>query len=321
MNQQLYEELKKITEEEKEILAGKNEIDRNRYMEDKTDIIDNKKLLNEGKMISVRPHTRFVNFPKHTHNYVEVIYMCSGETTHIINGDKVVLKQGELLFLSQNATQEILAAGEEDVAVNFIIMPEFFDKALHMIGEEENPLKKFIVESLTGKNGDIGYLHFCVADVLPIQNLVENLIWTIKNDISNKRSINQTTMGLLFLQLMNHTDKARVGAESQDRELLLTILRYIEENYSSGELTGLAKELNYDLYWISKKVKQLTGKTYTDLVQQKRLSQALFYLTNTNISVADIGENIGYDNLSYFHKIFRKKYGMTPKQYRNQYQK
>ena len=319
VNPQLYQELKKITEEEKEILSGKNEIDRTRYMEGKTDVIDCKKLIDAGKLISVRPHTRFVHFPKHTHNYVEVIYMCSGKTTHIIDGKTVVLNQGELLFLSKNATQEIMPAEEDDIAVNFIIMPEFFSQALNMIEMEENPLRDFIIEALTGQDGNIGYLHFKVSGILPIQNLVENLIWTIKNDVQNKRSINQMTMGILFLQLINHTDKVKVGNDNEDRQLLLTVLRYVEENYYKGELSALAKDLNYDLYWLSRKVRQMTGKTYTELVQNKRLNQAVFYLINTNIAVSEIGERVGYDNLSYFHKIFKKKYSMTPKQYRNKY--
>lgn len=319
VNPQLYQELKKITEEEKEILNGKNEIDRTRYMEGKTDVIDCRKLIDAGKLISVRSHTRFVHFPKHTHNYVEVIYMCSGKTTHIIDGKTVVLNQGELLFLSKNAIQEIMPAEEDDIAVNFIIMPEFFSQALNMIEMEENPLRDFIIEALTGQDGNIGYLHFKVSGILPIQNLVENLIWTIKNDVQNKRSINQMTMGILFLQLINHTDKVKVGNDNEDRQLLLTVLRYVEENYYKGELSALAKDLNYDLYWLSRKVRQMTGKTYTELVQNKRLNQAVFYLINTNIAVSEIGERVGYDNLSYFHKIFKKKYSMTPKQYRNKY--
>lgn len=319
VNPQLYQELKKITEEEKEILNGKNEIDRTRYMEGKTDVIDCKKLIDAGKLISVRPHTRFVHFPKHTHNYVEVIYMCSGKTTHIIDGKTVVLNQGELLFLSKNATQEIMPAEEDDIAVNFIIMPEFFSQALNMIEMEENPLRDFIIEALTGQDGNIGYLHFKVSGILPIQNLVENLIWTIKNDVQNKRSINQMTMGILFLQLINHTDKVKVGNDNEDRQLLLTVLRYVEENYYKGELSELAKDLNYDLYWLSRKVRQMTGKTYTELVQNKRLNQTVFYLINTNIAISEIGERVGYDNLSYFHKIFKKKYSMTPKQYRDKY--
>ena len=76
----------------------------------------------------MRPHTRFVNFPKHKHNYVEVIYMCQGTTTHILNGSKVILEAGDLLFLNQNAEQEILPAGEQDIAVNFIVLPEFLTR-------------------------------------------------------------------------------------------------------------------------------------------------------------------------------------------------
>lgn len=318
MDKNLYDELKKITDEEKEILAGRDEIDRERYMK-KADIINSEKILESGKLITIRPHTRFVHFPVHTHDYIEVIYMCSGKTTHIINDNKVVLNKGELLFLSMNATQEILPATEEDVAVNFIIRPEFFNEPLNMIGADDSPVKDFLVESLTGKEGNIGYLHFKVSDILPIQNLVENLIWTIKNDSLNKRSINQVTMGLLFIQLINYTDKVMVGDDSKERKIMLDVLRYVEEHYKSGELKDLAEELNYNMYWLSRKIKQLTGKNYTELVQNKRISQAAYYLTNTNLPVADIGDAVGYDNLSYFHRIFKERYLMTPKQYRDKY--
>ncbi len=341
INAQIYDQLKRITEEEREILEGRREIDQGRYNDGETEgsgmlYMDSRKLLESGKLIQIRPHTRFIHFPRHVHNYVEVIYMCSGQTTHIINGDRVVLKEGELLFLSQNAVQEILPAGEEDVAVNFIILPEFFDQALYMIGAEENLIRKFIVGCLRGApggtqgrtqgggygdgpqgvQGDVGYLHFRVADVLPIQNLVENLLWTIMNSQQNKRSINQFTMGLLFLQLINYTDKVEVGKDHFDQELVLAVYRYIEERYKEGELSELAAISGYDLYWLSRRIKKLTGRNFTELMQIKRLAQAQFLLQNTDLPVADVGRAVGYDNLSYFHRIFREKYGMSPRQWR-----
>lgn len=337
MNSEMYNQLKQITEEEAEILKGRREIDKGRYVSSIRQTpdesvtfatpqtgrgtnslldLDSKRLLDSGKLIQIRPHTRFIHFPRHTHNFVEVIYMCSGQTVHIVNGDKVILKQGELLFLSQKAIQEIYPASEEDVAVNFIILPEFFDQALYMIGAEDNLIRKFIVGCLRGAESDIGYLHFKVADVLPIQNLVENLIWTIMNNQQNKRSINQFTMGLLFLQLINYTDKVEVGKDHFDQELILSVYRYIEEHYKDGELSDLASELNFDLCWLSRRIKKLTGRTYTELLQSKRLSQTVFLLQNTNLAVADIGRAVGYDNLSYFHRIFREKYGVSPKQWR-----
>ena len=316
MDAQLLEELKKITPEEQRILLGTGKIEKNIYMSGAADIVDAGKLLEAGKMIQVRPHTRFVHFPQHTHNYIEVIYMCSGSTHHVINGEDVILKQGELLFLSRNAVQEIYPASESDIAVNFIVLPEFFEYGLNMMEPEENLLRSFVIDCLRGENVAAGYLHFKVADVLPVQNLVENLIWTIWNSQPNRRRTNQATMGLLFLQLMNCMDKLETDENAGQQKLMIAVLSYIENHYRDGELTLLAESLHYDVYWLSREIKRRTGKTYTELVQAKRMSQAAFLLASTSMSVVDVAASVGYDNVSYFHRIFQKKFGVTPRTYR-----
>ena len=317
MNQEIIDRLGVITDEEREILGGRTEIDRKRYTEGQELVIDSKKMLDHGTLISIRPHTRFVHFPKHKHNYIEVTYMCKGQTTHIIDGEKVVLKSGELLFLNQHATQEILPAGEEDIAVNFIILPEFFDTAFEMMGEEENLLRDFLVGCLCFDPRYASYLHFKVAEALPVQNLVENMVWTLLSDQPNKRSINQVTMGLLFLQLMHYTDKISHSSESFEQKLIFQVLAFIDENYREGELTELAGILGYNIYWLSRAIKRLTGRTYKELLQIKRLNQASFLLLNTRLTVTDISIAVGYDNTSYFHRIFRNYYGISPKEYRD----
>lgn len=65
-------------------------------------------------------------------------------------------------------------------------------------------------------------------------------------------------------------------------------------------------ELHYDTCWLSREIKRHTGKTCTDLVQDKRLSQAAYLLTYTAMPVIDIGLAVGYENISYFHRIFQK---------------
>ena len=86
MTQELLQQLEKITPEEERILAGGKTIEKEIYMAEDSNVIDARKLLEAGKLIQVRTHTRFIHFPKHTHNYVEMIYMCSGTTHHIVNG-------------------------------------------------------------------------------------------------------------------------------------------------------------------------------------------------------------------------------------------
>ena len=119
IKQEILVKLLPITDEEMAILAGEG-VDKSIYTTHGGSVIRSKKLLSEGRLIRVRTHTRFVHFPEHTHDFIEAVYMCSGQTTHIINGKKLILKEGELLFLGQNARQEILPAGEKDIAVYLI---------------------------------------------------------------------------------------------------------------------------------------------------------------------------------------------------------
>lgn len=314
INSEILKELIPITAEEQDILDGRNTVDSSIYTENDDNVISAKKLLKYGKLITIRTHTRFIHFPEHTHDFVEVVYMCSGNTTHIINGKTIELCEGELLFLGQNAKQEILPASRNDIAVNFIILPHFFDKTLEMLGAEETPLKRFLTESLF-KEENAGYLHFRVSDVLPVQNLIENLLWTLVSNMPNKRNINQSTMGLLFMQLLNHTDK--LAYQSKEETAMLQIFKYIEENYKNGSLTEAAKLLHYDFYWLSHEIRNQTGKTYTELLQDKRLSQAAYLLKNTKIGVEEIAKAVGYENKSYFYRIFTKQFNMSPKKYRD----
>lgn len=320
MNQELLNILKEITPEEREILAGKN-IEKDRYSSGKDFTIDSEKFLSNGRLMDIRTHTRFVAFPRHRHDYIEMIYMCSGKTRHIINGEKrVELTEGNLLFFNQFSYHEIEAAGEGDIAVNFIIKPEFFDVAFDMM-EEENILRKFLVSTLCNDREETTYLMFDVADILPVQNLIENLVWSVVNKQSNNRNINQTTMGLLFLQLMNYLDRL-VSDDSNtgnvlENKISFETLKYVEEHYKDGTLKELASLLNMSTYSLSRHIKQATGYNFTELMQIKRFNKAVKLLTETTLSVAEIINAVGYDNTSYFFRSFKNKYGVSPKKYRS----
>lgn len=303
--------LQPITQEEKKLLDGSASIDRNLYMVGTTNVINSKKLLADGKLITLRPHTRFIHFPEHTHDYVEMIYSCAGQTTHIVNGKRILLKEGELLFLGQSARHEVCEAGVNDITVNFIVLPEFFNSPLSAIQEDTSPLRRFIMDCLLGQNAR--YLYFQTADDIPIQNLIENLLITLLKKKQNRRNISQTTMSLLFLELLNYTNKLY---QPPRESIILSILRYIESHYADGSLTEVAQLLHWDIAALSREIHRQTGRTYTALVQEKRLTQAAFLLRTTDWTVDDIAAAVGYENISYFHRLFRNTYGVSPRNYR-----
>lgn len=315
MDSKLLDRLRAITQEEQQILAGRDTIDRDLYMCGQENIVCARKFLTAGRMIAIRPHTRFVHFPAHSHDYMELVYLCEGTMTHVVNGKTICLQAGELLFLSQSAVHEVCKAEQSDVAVNFIMLPNFLDASLTALGEEETPLRRFLIDCLCGQNTGPGYLHFQVADVKPIQNLVENLLQIIMQETPHKRKTCQMTMALLFVQLINHTEKLAAG--NQEQAAIWKLLSYVEANYADGSLTEAANMLHYDMCWLSREVKRKTGKNYTQLVQEKRLAQAAFLLKNTDRKVSDISVAVGYENISYFHRIFAAAYGKSPKNYRD----
>ncbi|SFB71896.1 AraC family transcriptional regulator [Butyrivibrio sp. YAB3001] len=337
MNKRLLDILGEITDEEKAILNGEDHINRDLYYSKKDtsgssdsspdNEIDSSRVLPNGKLIDIRPHVRFIHFPLHTHNYVEFIYMCQGETIHIIDGQRITLKQGDLLFLNQHAKQEILPAGENDIAVNFMILPSFFSTAFSMLEHSDSPLKDFLVSCLTQKDIAGNYLYFNVSNVPQIQNIMENLIWNmimdnasktdrIISDFNEKTTINQVTMGLLFLTLLQHTDTIKVSRRSYDQELMFKLLRYIEDEYSDASLSHFSEMVKEDEYVLSRIIKKNTGNTFKELLQNKRLSKACELLKNTDISIADISVLVGYDNTSFFHRLFRRIHGCSPREYR-----
>lgn len=318
MNQKLLDYLSPITEEEQMILDGRVQVQKELYTDQRSFVVDSHKMLEQGQLMDVRPHTRFIHFPRHRHNYVEIIYMCQGTTTHIINDkDTIVLQTGELLFLNQNVTQEILPASEADIAVNFIVLPEFFNRAFTML-DDENVLREFLITTLQQKKSPVSYLHFQVKDVLPVQNLMENLIWSVVTRESNARSSRQITMGLLFLTLLNYTD--RMNQNNPDlyhQNIAVAAMRYIEDHYQTATLEEFSATVSLPAYQVSRLVSRHTGHSFKDLLQKQRLNQAAYLLIHTKMPLETIIASIGYNNSSYFYNLFRKEYGMTPKEYRN----
>lgn len=317
MRQDLLNKLKEITEEEQAILSGNADIQKDLYTSKKDFTIDSKKLLERGQLIELRPHTRFIHFPKHQHNYVEMVYMCSGSTTHIINGtDRLVLKEGDLLFLNQHASQEIFPASEEDIAVNFIVLPEFFDRSISMM-EKENVLRDFLLSALSQNSAPASYLHFEAKDIIPVQNLIENMIWTLLNRKPGTNAINQTTMGLLFMNLSQFAANINQNNPNQyEQNLVFFILKYIESHYKDGSLSDISAQVSQPAYYVSRLLKKHAGFNFRELLRQRRLQQASYLLMNTTLSVESVMEAIGYNNSSYFYRAFKAKYGCSPKEYR-----
>lgn len=313
MRKELLDKMKEISDEERLILDGCR-IDKTLYTNCQDFDINSRNLLSLGKYITVRTHTRFTDFPIHGHDYIEIMYVCSGHITHLIDDREIHMEAGDILFMNQQVKHSIKKADFEDIGVNFIIRPEFFDIPLIMMkNDKSNPLADFLVGALQIDTNRPRHLHFKTNGNKEIENLMENIIGSIVFGENNNDNINQFTMGLVFLHLLNSVDMIDDNGFDVMAD---TAIRYINKSYKEAKLAELARSMHQSLPNMSKIIKKSTGYTFQELLQRKRFHQAVVFLVDTKMSVSEIMNAVGYENSSYFYKKFRQKYGVSPKEYR-----
>lgn len=321
MNQQLLVQLEEISKEEENYLKGDIDIDKEIYTSSATFEIDSARFIKENKLITVRTHTRFVDFPTHKHNYVEIMYVCQGTITHSINGKQMEMHQGDFLFLNQQVAHSVKRAGQKDIGLNFIALPEFFDIPRQML-KEQNVIADFLMNIFQSKQQEPQYLLFSLGCQKQIENIIENMIYSLKGDDENSTddSINQYYMGIIFLYLVKHMDTLQKNSSKSYYEIAVEVtLKYIETHYRDANLQKVASDFNLSESTISKIIKQCTGKTFQEHLLNKRFQYAQSLLKETDIPIEDISISVGYENFSFFYRKFKQFFNLTPRAYRQQF--
>ena len=313
INHELLSLLEPITEEEQQILQGKGKVNQEIYMGTIPQVITSGKLIGNNRQISLRPNTRFVDFPLHAHDYIEMVYVCTGIIHQYVNNNELLMKPGELLILGRGAWHEIRKAGAQDIAVNFLIEPSFFSGMMDYSDIADSQLKTFLLNCLCGNEGS-SFLYFRCADNFPVQNLIENMIWMHFHKKQSGTLAYQRTMGLIMFSLLDSSDLS--SSVSGANPTMMKVLNYIESQYATASLKEAAEAVNYEATGLSKLIHQQTGRTFTELLQDKRLTSAAWLLRETDATIADIAESVGYTNFSFFYRLFLKRYGITPRKYR-----
>jgi len=119
------------------------------------------------------------------------------------------------------------------------------------------------------------------------------------------------------LYLVKYSDSLKAGSPNSYEDVIAkAAVNYIDINYKTASLTELAEKLCLSLSSLSRLVANKTGKSFRELLQEKRFEIAMSLLAETNLSITDIVVAVGYENNSFFHRKFRERYHMSPKEYR-----
>ena len=117
--------------------------------------------------------------------------------------------------------------------------------------------------------------------------------------------------------LLKISDFLNADKVSKTNYLTSQLLEYIRANYEKPlSLYSIADEFNRSTPYISRLIKQTTGKNFTDLLTDLRIQKARELLKTSSYHVNEISHMVGYPNFRYFSRIFKQQTGMTPNDYR-----
>ncbi len=104
---------------------------------------------------------------------------------------------------------------------------------------------------------------------------------------------------------------------TKNKELIKHAISMISKNYASNiTLEDIANEVHLNPAYFSTLFKKEVGHSFKEYLNMLRIEESKRLLTNSNYSIVDIAIAVGFEDQSYFSKVFKKYTGITPKQYR-----
>lgn len=230
-----------------------------------------------------------LTFPAHIHSSLELIMINEGEILLTVGKNKLSLREGDSALIFPNQIHEFQTPKSSRHTL-CIFSPQLV-KAYAKVFESKIPLcNKF------------------------------NLDKFYQEKISNVSDKNSTIelKGILYSICAEFDKGAQYESNVSDKKnLLFTIFKFVEENFS-GEcsLHALAEKTSYNYVYLSKHFTRCTGLSYTEYVNRYRINESCYLLKNTNRTMLDIAYECGFDCLRSFNRNFKKIMGITPTEYR-----
>lgn len=238
---------------------------------------------------------------KHWHRSIEIFAVYEGGLTFYINEEKHPLEAGEFMLVNSNEIHSIDAQEKNQTVV------------LQM------PLKIF-EDYFTGEQ----FIRFTHDSTVQDEKVME-LIWKMYDAYLGKQSgYEMKVKSFYYMLLYLLVTKYRELDVDQDmlkrnKKLtrLSTITAYIKDHYTEElSLETLAEIFGYSPTYLSRMFQKYAGINYKSYLQSIRVQYAYQELTNTEHTISEIALNNGFPNSKALAKVFRKKYGVLPSEYR-----
>ena len=255
----------------------------------------------------------------HIHyNDYEVYYLLEGERCYFIGTKIYHLKQGSLVFVRRNVIHK--TALSREAHHNRILLE----------------ISRSYLESVFAITGELTLHDFFQDDCIILsleseeQNFITELLLALGRELGTKNSgfrlLAKSLVAELFIYAKRMENKTNPSASSRTDDprhrQIEQIACYIAENCCSPlSLNSIAEQFYMNKCYLSRIFKEITGFTVNGYLHARRIQKARSLLIQNSMNISEVAEAAGYENLTYFERVFKKHTGMSPLEYRRQYGK
>jgi AraC-like DNA-binding protein len=264
-------------------------------------------------------HNTQVSRP-HAHSFFELLFVEDGEGWYRMGERQVWAKPGDLFVI---APGEVHDPSGLDGASKWIIAfkadalaPEKTDADVFLLRPNELLLLSFL------RSEDVETRHLWVAPEERLRWLLQ--LKQLESELGDKRlGFTEAARALLMLLLIDTRRLAGSQLKNcsvQPRPLLKNVFRFIEANYQHAiGLKEVAKAVSLSPAYLTDLVRRETGRTVNQWIVERRIAQARCLLLETDQSVNQIAQTVGYLDPGHFIRLFRRLNGTTPQVWRQNY--
>ena len=269
--------------------------------------------------VSVRKSMRYFAGFHHTHDYFEIQCVLEGKAEYATALGNIPIQKNDLVLVPPN-TDHCIYNIKEGTIINFGIRKSTFEIAFRDILSSNLPISVYFKNAMTGQqNNEIFFRNG--LDEFSLQLLLMMYHQQKLDTNESKKINNHLAQSFIYYIAEKSTTESIFGSAEYMKDKIWDIRMHMIENYKAITLSQLAKQFHYSESYLSKFIFRQLGLNFSQLLQEIRLEKSCQLLLETDMKITELCERVGYNNESYYINIFRKKYGVTPLQYRKKHQK
>ena len=235
----------------------------------------------------------------HTHNHLELFYIVGGKGQFLIQDQLYPVNSNNLVIINPNVTHTEVSLNAQPL--EYIVLG----------------IEGIELATSESSNGQFNILdHFESVD---ISSCLRNILREMEQKNTGYEDVCQAYMEILIIRLMRNTALA-VPTEPQvvsGNRQCAAVKRYIDLHFKESlTLDQLAEDAHMNKYYLSHAFKREYGTSPINYMITKRIEESKYLLAETDLSMSQIAQLLGFSSLSYFSQVFHRTQAVSPKEYR-----